>query len=212
MLDFEAEKVAKCKRAIKRSLATSAKIRQELDNSSISSVQEYMQKRAQLFEFKSLLLVQRMELEQQIVDHNIVLQNAEAQMNRVQARLEEELKQASITDISARAIIMLDKLQHTLYRKQIRKVEEFFRKEIKILMRKTHFIDDIHIDDEFNTRIYRNDEIATSRLVEVLKNNSETQLVVEKTQFVGDRPFALKTEKSLYLYINRKMVRCRTSS
>ena len=136
-----------------------------------------MQKRAQLFESKSLLLVQRIELERQLAEHKDVLQQAEAHLSRVQARLEEELKQASITDISARAIIMLDKLQHTLYRKQIEKVEAFFRKEIKILMRKSRFIDDIRIDDDFNTRIYRNDEIKVTRLVEALKTNTESQLI-----------------------------------
>ena len=72
---------------------------------------------------------------------------------------------------------MLDKLQHTLYRKQIEKVEAFFRKEIKILMRKSRFIDDIRIDDDFNTRIYRNDEIKVTRLVEALKTNTESQLI-----------------------------------
>lgn len=177
ILDFEVEKVAKYKRAIKRSLSVTAKIRQELDSSSISSVQEYMKKRAQLFESKSLLLVQRIELERQLAEHKAVLQQAETHLTRVQARLEEELKQASITDISARAIIMLDKLQHTLYRKQIEKVEAFFRTEIKILMRKSRFIDDIRIDDDFNTRIYRNDEIKVSRLVEALKTNTEAQLI-----------------------------------
>lgn len=177
ILNFEAEKVAKYKRAIKRSLSVTAKIRQELDSSNISSVQEYMQKRAQLFESKSLLLVQRIELERRLTEHKDVLQQAEAHLTHVQARLEEELKQASITDISARAIIMLDKLQHTLYRKQIEKVEAFFCKEIKILMRKSHFIDDIRIDDDFNTRIYRNEKIKITRLVEALKTNTEAQLI-----------------------------------
>ena len=177
VLDFDVEKIAKSKRAIKRSLALTAKIRQELDSSSVSSVQEYMQKRAQMFETKSALLVQRIELERQLAENKEVLQQAETQLSRVQSRLEVELKQASITDISARAIIMLDKLQHSLYRRQIEKVEAFFRKEIKILMRKSRFIDDIHIDDEFNTHIYRNEEIQISRLLESLRTNTEAQLV-----------------------------------
>lgn len=176
VLDFDVEKIAKSKRAIKRSLTLTAKIRQELDSSSVSSVQEYMQKRAQMFETKSALLVQRIELERQLAENKEVLQQAETQLSRVQSRLEEELKQASITDISARAIIMLDKLQHSLYRRQIEKVEAFFRKEIKILMRKSRFIDDIRIDDEFNTHIYRNEEIQISRLLESLRTNTEAQL------------------------------------
>ena len=42
MLEFGTEKIAKCRRAIKRSIMLSAKIREELDNSNVSSVQEYM--------------------------------------------------------------------------------------------------------------------------------------------------------------------------
>ena len=140
IISFDANKVAKCKKAIKKSLALTAKIRAELGNSNISSVHEYMQQRAKLFENKSLLLVRHIELERQLAENKEALILAETELSRIQIRLEEELKQASIKDISTRAIVMLDNLQQRLYRNQINKVEAFFRSEIKILMRKTHFI------------------------------------------------------------------------
>ena len=176
VLSFEQDKVAKCKKAIKRSLNLSAKIRKEIDNSSITSVQEYMKHRAELFEEKSVLLVQKAELEQQLSIQKDTLELTKLQLSKVQARLEDELKKASINDISARAIIMLDKLQSVLYRRQIDKVENFFREEIRTLMRKTHFIDDIYIDDNFNTHIYRTEEVSTKKLREVLCTNTEDQL------------------------------------
>lgn len=176
ILSFEQEKVEKCKKAIKRSLNLTAKIRKEIEGSSITSVQEYMKRRAQLFEEKSALLVQRVELEQQLVAQRETLDLAEQQLNRVQARLEDELKKASINDISARAIVMLDKLQEVLYRRQINRVESFFRKEIRTLMRKTHFIDDIYIDNNFNTHIYRTDDVGIETLMDALRTNTEEQL------------------------------------
>ena len=176
ILSFEQEKVEKCKKAIKRSLNLTAKIRKEIDGSNITSVQEYMKRRAQLFEEKSALLVQRVELEQKLVAQKEALTIAEQQLSKVQARLEDELKKASINDISARAIVMLDKLQEVLYRRQIDKVESFFRKEIRTLMRKTHFIDDIYIDNNFNTHIYRTDNVTIDKLKEALNTNTEEQL------------------------------------
>ena len=164
ILSFEQDKVEKCKKAIKRSLNLTAKIRKEIESSSITSVQEYMKRRAQLFEEKSALLVQRVELEQQLVAQKEALTLAEQQLGKVQTRLEEELKKASINDISARAIVMLDKLQEILYRRQIDKVENCFRKEIRTLMRKTHFIDDIYIDDNFNTHIYRTEKVSIEKI------------------------------------------------
>ncbi|MGN0246864.1 MAG: AAA family ATPase [Lachnospiraceae bacterium] len=177
ILSFEKDKVEKCKKAIKRSLNLTAKIRKEIDSSSITSVQEYMKRRAQLFEEKSALLVQRVELEQQLVAQKEALTLAEQQLGKVQTRLEEELKKASINDISARAIVMLDKLQEILYRRQIDKVENCFRKEIRTLMRKTHFIDDIYIDDNFNTHIYRTEKVSIEKIRKALKTNTEEQLL-----------------------------------
>lgn len=177
ILSFEQDKVEKCKKAIKRSLNLTAKIRKEIESSSITSVQEYMKRRAQLFEEKSALLVQRVELEQQLVAQKEALTLAEQQLGKVQTRLEEELKKASINDISARAIVMLDKLQEILYRRQIDKVENCFRKEIRTLMRKMHFIDDIYIDDNFNTHIYRTEKVSIEKIRKALKTNTEEQLL-----------------------------------
>lgn len=105
------------------------------------------------------------------------LQLAEATLGKTQAKLEVELKKASINDISARAIVMLDKLQRILYRQQIRKVEDFFRTEIKTLLRKTKFIDDIKIDDEFNIFLYRHEPIPCSILLEALEEKKKRILL-----------------------------------
>jgi len=176
VLEFDASKIEKHKRRIKHSLAITAKIRKELDASSVSTVQEYMQRRTRLFEKKSALLMQRSELEQQLATQKDALEQANALLSKVQSRLEDEIKQASINDISVRAVIMLDKLQSALFQWQVEKMEIFFRKEINTLMSKTNFIDDIRIDDQFNPHIFRTEKIVISKLIEILMNTSKEQL------------------------------------
>lgn len=178
ILSFEKEKISKCKKAIKQSLNLSNKLRKEIDSSNITSVKEYMKKRAELFEEKSTLLVQRVELEKQIVEQKEILDELKQSLSSTKARLESDLKSKSINDISARAIVMLDKLQTTLYNKQISRVEDYFRKEINLLMRKKHFIDDIHIDERFNTHIYRTDDLSKEKLLDALFSNTENQLSI----------------------------------
>lgn len=177
IMSFDIQKIAKYKQAVKKSVAFSAELRQELDNSSISAVQEYVAQRTELLERKNLLLSQQVELEQLVTALKESVQLAESNFSKAQMRLESELKKASINDISAKAIIMLDKLQKILYRQQITKVEDFFRAEIKTLMRKTNFIDDIKIDDDFNIALYRHDAISTKFLLEVLSEKSESRFV-----------------------------------
>lgn len=177
VLSFEMDNIAKYKRAIKRSISKTTKLRQELENSSISEVKNYMQQRAKLFEKKSSLYDLQLSLEQKLVAKREIFAVAESEMIKAKTELESELKKASINNISARAIVMLDDLQKTLYRKKIKDVEKFFKKEIKTLMRKTSFIDDISIDESFNIQIYRNEVFSSAKIVDLLVTNSEEQII-----------------------------------
>lgn len=177
ILSFDTKKIAKYKNAIKKSISVSAELRQQLDSSNITAVHEYMQSKAKLFEKKSELLDRKVFLEQKTFAQKELVQQLIAALSKTQSKLEAELKKASINDISARAIIMLDKLQQVLYRQQISKVETFFRCEIKTLMRKNHFIDDIKIDDDFNIFLYRYETIGASILIEALAGQSEEHIL-----------------------------------
>lgn len=176
ILSFDSQKISKCKKAIQKSIALTTKLHQELDNSSILAVQEYMKQKAMLFERKSDLLNQRVDLEQDLMQQNEKLQQAESMLTKTQSKLEAEIKKASINDISAKAIIMLDKLQKILYQQQIQRVETAFKKEISTLMRKSQFIDDIKIDEDFRIFLYRHERVETRRLVEALSENSVEHL------------------------------------
>lgn len=177
VLSFEMDNIEKYKRIIKRSLAKTAKIRQELEKSSISEVKNYMQERARLFEEKSSLINWQLVIAQNLALKKDEVAAAEAEMLKARSELESELKKASINNISARAIVMLDELQRILYRKKIKEVEKFFKKEIKTLMRKTSFIDDISIDDTFNIHIYRKEKMSSEKIADMIKTNSEDQVV-----------------------------------
>lgn len=177
VLSFEMDNIAKYKRAIKRSISKTTKLRQELENSSISEVKNYMQQRAKLFEKKSSLYDLQLSLEQKLAAKREIFTVAESEMIKAKTELESELKKASINNISARAIVMLDDLQKILYRKKIKDVEKFFKKEIKTLMRKTSFIDDISIDESFNIQIYRNEAFSSAKIVDLLTTNSEDQII-----------------------------------
>ena len=176
ILDFDADRIIKIKKGIKSSINKSAKIRQKLDECNIDSVQIYMQRKNALLQAQTQLLNERIELSEVIQEMEKVMLEAEATLSKAQSALEEELKKESISDISSRAILMLDKLQSVLYHKQIEKIEAFFRDEINLLMRKTRFIDDIHIDDDFNIHIYRHDEFDARQLINILTTNMDSLL------------------------------------
>jgi len=178
VLSFEKSKVKKCKQLIRRSLNNSAKIRSELECSNIASVQKYMESKNVLLERKTELLDKRILLEQKIMQQENKLQYTISLTNKAKAKLEEELKKESIVDISSKAIMMLDKLQDTLYRQQIDKVESFFKEHINIMMRKQNFIDDIKIDDNFGIHIYRTEQIEVEKILDIV-SMKDTKFLTE---------------------------------
>lgn len=187
ILSFDETKIAKYKKRIKCSIEVSAKIRKELESSSISQVQEYMKKRAELYEKKSELLKLKIDLEQETVTKKENCVQAELNLTKVQSLLEADLKKSSINDIAAKSIVMLDKLQISLYQQQIQKVEKLFNQEIKILMRKTQFIDDIYIDNDFLIHIYKKEVFTINNLLLLFKNNTKSQVV----SLIGQSAFNL---------------------
>ena len=177
LLSFDKASIEKNKKLIKASISRTARIRNELDNSSVANAQKYVQSRSELFEKKSELLDKQIKLEQSIASKNDELDRAVLDLTITRDALERKIKSDSINDISARAIIMLDNLQAILYKRQIEKIENEFRHNITILMRKERFIDDIYIDDDFNIHVYRNEEIEPDRINYLIANNSKEKFI-----------------------------------
>ena len=177
LLAFDEAKVMKCKRLIKQSINRSAKLRKELEQSSIATVHEYMHTRSDLLEKKANLLSERISLEKEVGIQKDRFENAKSELERVKTKLEAEIKKKSINDISARAIVMLDKLQTSLYHRQIEKVEDAFRNDVSVLMRKSRFIDDIYIDDDFRVHVFRNEEFSADRIKKIIVSNTEDQFI-----------------------------------
>lgn len=185
ILEFDADKIIRVKKSIKNSIAKSAKIRKILDECTIDSVQVYMQRKNGLLQTKTQLLTRQIELSTVLQEKEFAKLEAESAFEKASTELKEELKKESITDISSRAIFMLDKLQNVLYHKQIQRIEEFFRKEINLLMRKTKFIDDIHIDDSFNIHIFRHEKFNAHQLLNIIETNQEVLI----DNFAGSEPY-----------------------
>lgn len=177
VLDFDESKIEKIKKDSKNSLNKSTRIRKKLDATNINGVQDYSVKKADLLEKKAELLELQVSLEQKLILSQVEVESQKQKFEKTKSELEAELKKTSINDISTKAIVMLDKLQETLYHKQIEKLEMFFKDEIKTLMRKSNFIDDISIDDDFAVHIYRKQEMNLGDLYNIFNTNTDVQVL-----------------------------------
>lgn len=140
---------------IKKSIKKSQSIRKEIEKCNIDKVEDYVKQKNQLLNDKFSLLNQREYLIKTARELDEKFQSIISEFTKIKKEYENKLKNNSISNISSRAILMLDKLEEALYQVQINKVERVFKESINELMRKEGFIDNIEIDKEFNISIYR---------------------------------------------------------
>lgn len=174
---YDSNELKKIKKEIAKSKKRCEKYRKILEQSDMAFANEYTSKRNTLIENKNKNLEKQLKLEQKLFVCEQEYQILEVDFNKIKSKVEDDLKKESINDISAKAIIMLEKLQNSLYSKQINKVEKEFRKMIKTLMRKNKFIDDIMIDENFVIHVYRKEEFSLEKILKLKQENTREQLI-----------------------------------
>lgn len=168
--NFDKTKIIQLSDAIKSSIKKSQEIRTEIEKCNIDKIDDYVATKTELLDEKTQLLNLSVKLGNQIQEKESEYVNLNSDFTRVKKDYENELKKSSINDISSKAVIMLDNLLSELYDEQIKKVVDNFNIEIKKLMRKKDFINDIEIDSDFNIIVYRTNLYSINELKEI-KNN-----------------------------------------
>lgn len=169
---FNSNTILELKDKVKKSILKSAKIREKIDNMNVSLYKDYLNKKEQLLTEKQELVTELHEIELLIYRTEMEFQKAKSIFEKAKVKLKSELKNKSISDVSAKSIIMLDELQDVLYQKEIRKVEKNFKAIINTLMYKMNFISDIQIDDDFNVHLYRYEFYNSKDIVKIISGRN----------------------------------------
>lgn len=126
------------------------------------------------------------------------------------------LKKQSINDISARALLAFNELQHTLYDKSIRMVEEGFRECFSSLINKSDLIDGIHIDGHLNVLPYKYKAFKAEEIRRIIGKNGVEYLiaqiglyayeVLQEKLIAGQAEFELPVEVKQQLSAGEKQI------
>ena len=155
-LSVEKEEIVNAQNDVKESIIRSQKLREEIEKCNIEGIQTYIDKKTSLLETKSQVSVQMQNETDEIESLARRYDEAIQILKREEKKFEDEVKTQSIGDLAERSIAFLDSLQKKLYVNEIAKVEILFIEKIKELARKSNFIDEIKIDNDFNIHIYKN--------------------------------------------------------
>ncbi|MCI9413614.1 MAG: AAA family ATPase [Clostridiales bacterium] len=176
ILAFDSHRISEELLKTKNSIKRTQELRDQLEQCSIEAVHQYIEKKDG---FNNE--IKRLEQEKSVLEDakkEAVRNEALTKIDydKIQKEYEEAIKKDNIVSISAKALLMLDKLEDRLYATQIAQMEALFRSEINRLMRKSRFIDDIYIDEQFDIHIYRNETYTDSELTDICEKYSMDKL------------------------------------
>lgn len=179
LLQLDKSAVITNRAEVRASIERSREIRELIENSSVGSVQEYFSQKEELLKKQARLTDSLNDLIQYTKDVEIDLELQREIYKRESRLLEEELKKDSLSDVTARAILLLEKLQERLFAVEVSKVEQHFMKKIKELARKSNFIDAIKIDEDFNVHILKKVKVDMQELYLQISRYDENSYLKE---------------------------------
>ena len=169
---FDPRVFARSQKRINTSLEKTKEIRSRLQSSSIENVESYMQTLSVLEEDLKIAELKKAHTEELLSIRQTDLDVKEKKLRGLKKAFEEQLKVNSVSTISGKALLLLEELQDSLYSNLIQQVETDLNRKFGELIRKKNFFSRIFIDKTFAVHILRNEKIATTDLLSLLRTGN----------------------------------------
>ena len=164
---FDFKKIVGYRRRLDKSLKTSQKIRNKLQNSSVENYQEHM-------DAVSALTKEIYDISLRIQKKQTALAACESEISAIEKdletaykNLESDIKRRSVSAVSSKVLLLLEDLQVTIFDRLIREVRQDTLLEFNRLIRKRKFIDDIQIDENFRVHLLRKQIVEKKDLLRI---------------------------------------------
>ena len=186
-LEFDVGKIIDAEKAIKKSLSKSKKLRTKADSKEVLSSESYLSKKNELLTKIDDLRKQAISLtaKKTTIDENV--KKATQEFDKTAAKFKGLLKEKSVSDISARALLAFDELRQKLYCKYISQVETSFVRNLNSLLTKDNLLDGIYISKDFEVVPYKYSKINISELNSLIKANGDVYV----KEYLGERAFKM---------------------
>lgn len=188
-LNFDKNKILELTNTIKKSLAFSQQLRQQLEKSNIDKYQDFMESKQYFVNEKSNIEFSIKSIEGEIFKIQTVLDSKQLEFKKIKKDYEEELKALSVNDISSRALLALTNVSEELLRTQIDKVESNFKKIFSKIINKKDFIDGIYIDEKLNIYPYKNVRVSKTKIKDIINqvNNIEEYVGIRGMEIIKNK-------------------------
>lgn len=190
--NYDIQSLIDAEKSLEESLARTKELRAQMDSKEVVDSNHYLAKKNELLLQLDTARQQSFAEKDALSQAEIVLQTAEKAYQKAYEKYRAMLKEKSVSDMAARALLAFSELKQNLYAKYISQVEEAFSRNFHNLISKTDLIDGIYIDSAFEVVSYKMQEVDIAPVFKAIQEYGEEYVFTS----IGERAYKIIKDSS----------------
>lgn len=170
---YNLQSLIDAEQAIEDSLEYTKILRTEMESKEVIDSNQYLAQKNNLLMRLDTKRQQYLDEKDNLVKTEEMLKASQKMYLKAYENYKTMLKEKSVTDMSARALLAFGELKHNLYAKYVAQVEESFSRNFHRLISKTDLIDGIYISSTFEVTAYKQSEIEIENILKQIQEYGE---------------------------------------
>ena len=190
--NYDIQSLIDAEKSLEESLARTKELRAQMDSKEVVDSNHYLAKKNELLLHLDTARQHFFAEKDALSQAEIVLQTAEKAYQKAYEKYRAMLKEKSVSDMAARALLAFSELKQNLYAKYISQVEEAFSRNFHNLISKTDLIDGIYIDSAFEVVAYKMQEVDIAHVFKEVQEYGEEYVFTN----IGERAYKIIKDSS----------------
>lgn len=185
--NYDVQSLLDAEKSLEKSLAHTKELRAQMDSKEVIDSNHYLLQKNELLMRLDALRQQSLVEKDCLFQKESMLQTVEKSYQKAYEKYRAMLKEKSVSDMAARALLAFSELKQNLYAKYISQVEDAFSRNFHNLISKTNLIDGIYIDSAFEIVAYKMQEVDVSHVLKQIQEYGEEYL----RSNIGERAYKI---------------------
>lgn len=185
--NYDIQSLIDAEKSLEESLVRTKELRAQMDSKEVVDSNHYLAKKNELLLHLDTARQQFFAEKDALSQAEIVLQTAEKAYQKAYEKYRAMLKEKSVSDMAARALLAFGELKQNLYAKYISQVEEAFSRNFHNLISKTDLIDGIYIDSAFEVVAYKMQKVDIAHIFKEVQEYGEEYVFTS----IGERAYKI---------------------
>lgn len=185
--NYDVQSLLDTEKSLEKSLVHTKELRAQMDSKEVIDSNHYLLQKNELLMRLDALRQQSLVEKDCLFQKENMLQTVEKSYQKAYEKYRAMLKEKSVSDMAARALLAFSELKQNLYAKYISQVEDAFSRNFHNLISKTDLIDGIYIDSAFEIVAYKMQEVDVSHVLKQIQEYGEEYL----RSNIGERAYKI---------------------